>query len=382
MHSCASNGERSSWPSNFRTHPLSSIALFLALGFVFCGALPSKKHHVLLEDEAPQCTEALTGSRAYQQGTVAILRPELRDHYRWAPSQEAASTYPSMWAEAYTQWRQAEFDRALELSKKAPDAMLTQPVFGVDPSLRALMQLRITILLLQGETTRADTEAMRALSRGTAEYYCSSNDFPEACNHLRTIESSQALPWSDAEDFLRPLSDFSTPQARTLSVMSSESDQVRLTLVEAGERTRQHVWNEDCTRPEFWSSMLKDWEDLVLTPPALRPVPPPRKAIALDRTLRIGVPIAAALVAGAAIGTTLLMHQRREYFDRCAARASVCPREEDINDAFRGWLRARAWTAVTWTTFGAVGLSPIPLTLFKKRAIRRAQRTDLDNANR
>lgn len=379
-HSTGQTG--ASWTSNLGSKAFRSIAMCLAAGLLFCGAQPSQKHLLVVEEDAMHCTDALTESSLYRRGDSLVLRPDYQDHYRVEAPSGSSTTWAAMWDAAYALWRKADFDGALARSAEAPDAILAQPVFGVDPHLHAVMQLRITILLLQGKSPQADLESVRLLSRGTAEYYCSNKDFPEACVHLGIVEDSHPLYWPDPGDALVRLSNFSAAQDRTLSLVSSTPDRLRLTLVELGDRSHAQVWEEDCTHPEFWSTMLADWEQFILAPPALRPPPLPRKAIALERTLRIGVPIAATLAVGAAIGTTVLMHQRREHFDRCAANPAVCPHEDAINDAFRGWLRARAWTAVSWTAVGAIGLSTIPLAVFKKRAIRRAERSDLEDASR
>src|SRR5690625_7319396 len=88
------------------------------------------------------------------------------------------------------------------------------------------------------------------------------------------------------------------------------------------------------------------------------------------------MPIAAVIVGTMVIAITIHLHRLDQAFERCANTPDICPTFAQIQDAYTRWRRARTWTITSWSAAGVVAVAPIPLVLFKNRALRRAQRLD------
>lgn len=348
------------------------IVFVVLVGVIFCGAdSDASRHHLIIDFEADSCQQALESFAETSSGLLRVLRPDWRAHYRIETDSTLDLDVDALWDHVHAQWRIGEFERALDDAEVALRALRARGTDTLTDALLSIVQLRITTLLLQGNQAQADTEGALLLSRQTASFYCANTAFPEACEQLRALESQSSLRWQPTDADLVQLSDFSNQTGRQLSIVSRPHGIIRWELIESGERTRHHVSEGDCSTPAFWADTLQDWNALLSNERLLTP-PPPTSAHALQRTLRIGVPIVASVVSGLAIASTVNLHKRRARYDDCLVSAKNCATYDDIQDSKVKWVRARRTTAAAWTAVGVVGLSPIPLALSKKRALERS----------
>lgn len=349
------------------------IPLFLLAAVICCGASPSDPPHNLIVDlDDSSCHQALETFGEQSPDTINFLRPDWRTHYRIETDNTLDVDFDALWDRVHAQWRVADFDRALTDADVALDAIRARGSDAMSDSLLSIAQLRITTLLLKGEHTQARDEGALLLSRKPSSFYCANTAFPEACDLLRTLESTHTTRWELADADLTQLSKFSNQMGRNLTVVSRPEGRVRWDLIESGERTRHHISEGDCSTQVFWENTLEQWNALLSTDLLSTP-PPPSSPIALQRTMRIGVPIVATVVSGLAIASTVNLRQRRKRFDGCLVSAQDCATYDDIQASKVDWVRARRTTAAAWTAVGVVGLSPIPLTIFKNRAIKRSE---------
>lgn len=360
----------------FRTlSPSAALVVIAVLSFALDAAA---QHHFVLEFDDPSCEAPLRSLPEQRSEAIGILYPDLHAFYAIAPN--ASDDTPDV-QELLTQtredWRAAHFERALERSQDAPNLLQTQAFGAINPELRALLQLRITVHLLLGDEDNANKESDALLSRERAAVLCQESEFPEACEHLQQREASQKLRWEDVDDELRALSEFAAQSERTLSLIDKRDATVRWTLIEDGERTHQHEARGNCQRADFWHRTLDEWNALLDAEyNAILNAPPPRVR-ALERSMRIGVPVALVVLTGLSIAGTVHFKNRDRHFERCGRLSSICPEIEDIKHAYIQRRRARRWAIGAWSATGAVALAPIPLALFKRRALRHAQSDDV-----
>lgn len=363
-----------------------SLVLWISVGAFFCAADGPSEHHLIFQLQEPSCADTLTASPPYQDGRLDVLRKRYAPHYRVddpSTTKDALEAeLQELWDQAYAYWRAADFERALEVSSPAFDAVLSYNTRDLDPTLHALMQLRITLWLLLSDDASAARESDRLLSRGPAQYHCSDTEFPEACTYLQTIEESAPIFWEVSEDALANLWRFSEDEGRILSVVSTDEASIRLTHVDQGGLGRSITQESSCLSDGFWKDTFVQWDAHLSMRSALLLPPPPRQARALERTLRVGVPIAAGVVGALAIASTIHLHRQDRALDRCSGLPDVCPSLAQIQDAYTRWRRARGLAVASWSTAGVIALSPIPLVLFKNRALRRAESARLEEASR
>lgn len=367
-------------PRAHRVHKrIALVALWFCAGLFFCAADTPPQHHFVFAIDDPNCAQTLTETPSYADGEVTILRKPYAPDYRFLPAQDAqpdAASLQNLWEDAHAQWRAAAFEQALEISTPATDAVLYYRSFQVDSTLSALMQLRITLWLVLGDENAATREAIRLLSRGSVEYYCQDTDFPEACAHLTKVDAQTPYLWRASSQELRQLHTFTEQDDRSLALIEGDASQLVLVRIDGAGSTQHLERNDACAAPGFWENTLEAWDALLLAPPEFLAPPPPRPAIALERTLRIGMPIVAGIVGTMAIASTIHLHRRDQAFERCANTPDICPTFAQIQDAYTRWRRARTWTITSWSAAGVVAVAPIPLVLFKNRGLRRAQRLE------
>lgn len=330
------------------------------------------QHHFVLQIDNPACESPLRELPAQRSEDIGILHPELLSFYTVVPTPDPADISARL-SQTHAHWRAAEFDEALRHSKAATSHLSAQPYGTITPDLGALIQLRITIHLLLGDQDAADQESQALLSRQSAATLCQDTDYPEACEHLQQLEKTLDISWENPAPDLAELSEFSKQSDRTLSLIHAQEATVRWTLVHDGERTQEHEATGDCQRADFWHRTLDDWNALLEDSTATALMSPPPQVRRLERSMRIGVPVALGVLTGLSIASTVHLHQRDRYFDRCGRSSTVCPEVSDIQHAYDRWRRARGLSIAAWSTTGAVALAPIPLALFKRRALRRAQ---------
>lgn len=348
------------------------VMLLVLTALLFCGAgTDASRHYLVVDFEEDSCQTALRSFVESNSDTLFVLRPHWRTHYRIETEYTLDLDIDALWEQVHAHWRIAEFERALEDADVALEAFGSHGPDTLSDALISIVQLRITTLLLQGNKAQADTEGALLLSRQPAAFYCADTAFPEACELLQALEARSSLRWQLSDVDRDQLSEFSKQTDRRLSVISRPHGVIRWELIESGEPTRHHLSEGDCSTQIFWADTFQDWNallsnDIVWTPP------PPPSAIALQRTMRIGVPIAATVFSGLAIASTVNLQRRRTRYDGCLVSAKNCATYDDIQDSKVKWVRARRSTAAAWTAVGVVGLSPIPLALFKKRALKRS----------